>query len=183
MTPLDALHHLQKRPTRSALLTARRALAVASAGPLRDRLAAAVAVAEALPVPAPETVVTLARAALDLLPALPVSGVVAVGGAGGVRFGQMRAAERIAYGEVERDLSGLITYPTTYEASRVLSIARRAYRLAWTSEAREAAARLKRWARAAERAEIEARVAAAVAASAERVAAMGQSPAARGSGR
>jgi len=183
VTPLDALHHLQERPTRSALASARRALAVASAGPLRDHLAAAVAWAEALPVPAPETVVTLARACLDLLPTLPTAGVAVVGGAGGVRFGQMRAAERIAYGAVQNDLSGLVTYPTTYEASRVLAIARRAYRLAWTAEAREAAARLEQWARAAERAEIEARVAAAVAASAERVGALGQSPAARGSGR
>jgi hypothetical protein len=142
-----------------------------------------VAGAEALPVPASETVVTLARACLDLLPALPVSGVAAVGGAGGVRFGRMTPAERIAYGAAQNDLSGLITYPTTYAASKVLAIARAAYRLAWTSEAREAAARLEQWATGAEHAEIEARVAAAVAASAERVGALGQSPAARGSGR
>ena len=182
MTPLDALHHLQERPTRSALASARRALAVASAGPLRDRLAAAVAAASERE-PAPETVVTLARAALDLLPALPVAGVSQAGGAGGVRFGRMTPAERIAYGAAQNDLSGLITYPTTYAASKVLSIARRAYVLCWTAEGREAAARLEQWARAAERAEIEARVAAAVAASAERVGALGQSPAARGSGR
>ena len=182
MTPLDALHHLQERPTRSALASARRALAVASAGPLRDHLAVAVAVASERE-PAPETVVTLARAALDLLPALPVSGVAAVGGAGGVRFGRMTAAERIAYGAVERDLSSLVTYPSTYGAGDVLSIARRAYVLSWTGEAREAAARLERWATGAEREEREARVAAAVAASRERVGALGQSPAARGSGR
>lgn len=182
MTPLDALTHLQERPTRSALAAARRALAVASAGPLRDRLAAAVAVAGAAPLQS-ETLTTLARACLDLLPTLPTAGVAVVGGAGGVRFGRMTPAERIAYGAVERDLSGLMTYPSTYGAGDVLSIARRAYCVAWTSEAREAAARLEQWATGAERVEVEARVAEAVAASAERVGGLGQSPAARASGR
>lgn len=182
MLPLDALHHLADRPTRSALAAARRALIVASTGPLRERLAAAVSEAEAAPLQS-ETATTLARACLDLLPALPVSGVAAVGGAGGVRFGRMTAAERIAYGAVERGLIGLIYQPSTHGAGDVLAIARRAYCCAWTAEAREAAARLEQWATGVERAEIEARVAAAVAESAARVGALGQSPAARGSGR
>lgn len=127
MTPLDAILHLEARPTASARRLAWAAHRTATPR-LRARLEAALASAVAAGPPPSETIATLARAALEAMPvvgsdvAVPASAPVG----GGPYRGPRTFAETRELGEVQRALEGLALLPASHSPATVASVARRA---------------------------------------------------------